>query len=141
MIAVDTNILVYANSAGSPLRTAAQLALQRLLEDGASWAVPWPCVHEFLSVITNPRVFDNPVPMPVALEYVASVGSGGGARFIGEGPEHLATLRRIGGTVLGPRVRDARIAAICLDHGVRELWTADRDFSFFPALRTRNPLA
>jgi predicted nucleic acid-binding protein len=42
--------------------------------------------------------------------------------------------------VTGPRVHDARIAAICLAHGVTELWTADRDFSYFPRLRTRNPL-
>ena len=40
----------------------------------------------------------------------------------------------------GPRIHDARIAALCLHHGVRELWTADRDFSMFPKLKTRNPL-
>jgi uncharacterized protein len=40
----------------------------------------------------------------------------------------------------GPRVHDARVAALCLSHTVRELWTADRDFSLFPALRVRNPL-
>jgi predicted nucleic acid-binding protein len=40
----------------------------------------------------------------------------------------------------GPRVHDARVAALCLSHAVRELWTADRDFSLFPALRVRNPL-
>ena len=40
----------------------------------------------------------------------------------------------------GPRIHDARIAALCLHHGVRELWTADRDFSAFPKLKTRNPL-
>ena len=40
----------------------------------------------------------------------------------------------------GPRIHDARIAALCLNHGVRELWTADRDFSMFPKLKTRNPL-
>jgi uncharacterized protein len=42
--------------------------------------------------------------------------------------------------VTGPRVHDARIAALCQLHGVRELWTADRDFSAFPSLATRNPL-
>jgi predicted nucleic acid-binding protein len=42
--------------------------------------------------------------------------------------------------VAGPKVHDARIAALCLDHGVSELWTVDRDFSRFP-LVTRNPLA
>jgi predicted nucleic acid-binding protein len=42
--------------------------------------------------------------------------------------------------VSGPRVHDARVAALCLSHNVRELWTTDRDFSLFPALRVRNPL-
>lgn len=51
----------------------------------------------------------------------------------------LADLLQVSGAT-GPRVHDARIAAICLDHGVRELWSADRDFSYFPRLRTRNPL-
>ena len=140
MIAVDTNVLVYANRGESVVQQAARLALHELAAGGGSWAVPWPCVHEFLSMVTNPKVFCNPVAMPVALEYVHSLASRGGARFIGEGPEHLATLRRISGTIVGPRIHDARIAAICLDHGVSELWTADRDFSYFPLLRTRNPL-
>jgi hypothetical protein len=42
--------------------------------------------------------------------------------------------------VTGPRVHDARIAALCIHHGVRELWSADRDFNRFTNLRTRNPL-
>ncbi len=43
--------------------------------------------------------------------------------------------------IAGPRVHDGRIAALCLHHGVRELFSADRDFSRFGDLRTRNPLA
>lgn len=42
--------------------------------------------------------------------------------------------------VIGPMIHDARIAACCLTHGVRELWTIDRDFSRFPQIQTRNPL-
>jgi uncharacterized protein len=44
------------------------------------------------------------------------------------------------GQIRGGQIHDARIAAICLQHGVSELWTADRDFSRFPQLKTRNPL-
>jgi predicted nucleic acid-binding protein len=44
------------------------------------------------------------------------------------------------GNIVGGRIHDARIAALCLHHGVRELWTADRDFSMFPQLKTHNPL-
>ncbi|MBK8458188.1 MAG: hypothetical protein IPL47_14680 [Phyllobacteriaceae bacterium] len=42
--------------------------------------------------------------------------------------------------IAGGQVHDARIAAICIGHGVSARWTADRDFSRFPALKTANPL-
>jgi len=42
--------------------------------------------------------------------------------------------------VSGPQIHDTRIAALCLAHGVRELWTADRDFTRYPSLKIRNPL-
>jgi hypothetical protein len=29
---------------------------------------------------------------------------------------------------------------LCQNHGVRELWTADRDFGRFPDLKVKNPL-
>ena len=40
----------------------------------------------------------------------------------------------------GCAVHDARIAALCLHHGVKKLLSADRDFSRFPQLVTANPL-
>jgi hypothetical protein len=63
--------------------------------------------------------------------------------LLGEGDEHGRGCGRSSrpGRVTGPVVHDARIAALCLAHGVRELWTADRDFGRFPALVTSNPLA
>ena len=42
--------------------------------------------------------------------------------------------------VTGPRVHDARVAVLCLHHGVDELWSADRDFGRFAGLKVRNPL-
>ena len=41
--------------------------------------------------------------------------------------------------VRGPVVHDARVAAICLAHGIEELLTRDRDFALFPELKTGNP--
>jgi uncharacterized protein len=46
----------------------------------------------------------------------------------------------LAGKVDGPLFHDARVAAICVTHGVRELWTADRDFGRFPGVRVVNPL-
>lgn len=63
--------------------------------------------------------------------------------MLGEGPSYWPTLRELveHGRVAGAQVHDARIAAMCLEHGVRVLLTIDRDFSRFPDLTTRNPLA
>lgn len=105
------------------------------------WAIPWPAIHEFLAIATHPRIFRPPTPLEDA---IAAVESWRESRpvLLGETAEHWATLAAAlrGGKILGPFVHDARIAALCLQHSVEEIWTADRDFSRFPSLRARNPL-
>jgi hypothetical protein len=139
VIAVDTNILVHAHRSDSPWHQAATAAFATLA--GSRWAIPWPCVHEFLAISTHPRIFDPPTPLADATAAIDSwlVSP---VTFLGETDEHWDTLRNLleRGKVAGPRVHDARVAAICLQHAVEELWSADRDFSRFPALRVRNPL-
>jgi predicted nucleic acid-binding protein len=62
--------------------------------------------------------------------------------LLSETANHWSELRDLvsKGRVAGQRIHDARIAAICLEHGIRELWSADRDFGRFANLRTVNPL-
>lgn len=143
MIAVDTNILVYAHREDSPHHARAREALRELASGGRRWAVPWPCVHEFLAIVTHPRVFVPPSGTTDAVAAMSDLFGLADVRALGETTRHLEILAGLlaGSRVAGPKVHDARIAAICLGHGVDELWTADRDFSFFPELRTRNPLA
>ncbi|MEX2552177.1 MAG: TA system VapC family ribonuclease toxin [Actinomycetota bacterium] len=142
MIAVDTNILTYAHRAELSTHVAAVDVMRILAESRAPWAIPWPCVHEFLAVVTSQSVFDPPSPLGVALDQVRNWGESPSLALLSEGGDHLEALSELltKGSVTGPRVHDARIAAICLSHGVSELWTADRDFGRFPKLRTRNPL-
>lgn len=142
MIAVDTNILVYAHRSDSPFHEQAREALQRLTFAGRSWVIPWPCVHEFVAVVTHPRVYDPPTSPDVAVRAVDDLIAMPGAVMLGEASDHWARMRQLlqAPGVVGPQVHDARVAAVCLGHGVEELWTADRDFSWFPELRTRNPL-
>jgi len=142
MIAVDTNILVYAHREDSPHHPAAARAVRDLAAGNAEWAIPWPCVHEFLAVVTHPRIYRPASPSDVALAAIAALGALPRVRFLHEGAGHLETLTGLvaSGDVTGARVHDARIAAICISHGVSELWSADRDFSWFPRLRTVNPL-
>lgn len=142
MIALDANLLVYAHRSDSPSHRRAAEAITDLSTKPGTWGIPWPCVHEFLGVVTNARIFRDPTPMVSALHIVSALSQTSGAVFLAEPSGHLDRLSRLltASRVSGAKVHDARIAAICLGHGVTELWTADRDFSYFPELRTRNPL-
>lgn len=142
MIAVDTNLLVYAHRADAQWYEPARACLKSLAEGPRQWAVPWPCAHEFIGVVTDRRMHKNPTPVALAFEQLGLWSGSPRFRFLSEGGNHrdiLAGLCLKGG-VTGGAIHDARIAAICIEHGVSELWSADRDFSRFPALRVRNPL-
>ena len=142
MIAVDTNILVYAHRPDAPFHRAAKRVVTELAEGRTSWAIPWTCLHEFLGVVTHPRVFAPPTPAPIAIEQVDIWMGSPTLSLLGENDGHWDALKGgiAAGKVIGPMIHDARVAAICASHGVRELWTADRDFSRFKELTTRNPL-
>ena len=142
MIAVDTNILVYAHREDSEWHDTADRAVRQLAEGPAAWAIPWPCVHEFLAITTHPRIFKTPTPLPIALDQVEAWLEAPSLITLAEDAGYWLVFRGLvsQARVSGPRVHDARVAALCLAHDVRELWTADRDFSAFPALRVRNPL-
>jgi len=142
MIALDTNILVHAHRQDSPFHAAALDTLERLGNDARPWAIPWPCVHEFLSIVTHPRIYVPPSPISTALDFLENWLASPSLVLIAEGETHfpqLASLARKA-RLAGPRIHDARIAALCLSHGVDVLYTADRDFSRFPQLKTHNPL-
>ena len=142
MIAVDTNILVFAHREDSPFHEAAVKRVTDLAEGPAVWAVPWPCVHEFLAIVTHPRIYAPPTPLLRALEQVDAWLESPTIALLTESPVHWPTLRAmlVSGRIAGARVHDARIAALCQQHGVRELWSADRDFTRFPNLAVANPL-
>jgi uncharacterized protein len=142
VIAVDTNILVYAHRADSPWHALAQQVVRDLATGSAPWGIPWPCVHEFLAISTHPRIFAPPTPLAQALDQVEAWFESPSLVMLGESPSYWATFRELAltGRLAGPVMHDGRVAALCRDHGVRELWSADRDFGRFPALTVRNPL-
>ena len=142
MIALDTNLLVYAHREDSPHHVSALDLLGDLARGPRDWAIPWPCLHEFLAVVTHPRIYVPPTSADSAVAAVEALVATPRLRLLGEGQDHLRQLAALlaSGQITGPRVHDARIAAICLSHGVSELWSADRDFSWFPALKVVNPL-
>ena len=142
MIAVDTNLLVYAHRAESTFHDKARLAIGALAASSATWAIPWPCVHEFYGVVTNARAFQPASTTAQASVQLSSWFGSPSLVLLHEGANHWPTLHAllVAGRVIGGQVHDARIAAICIEHGVDEFWTADRDFNRFPSLPVRNPL-
>ncbi|OGA45168.1 MAG: toxin PIN [Betaproteobacteria bacterium RIFCSPLOWO2_12_FULL_63_13] len=142
MIAVDTNILVYAHREDSDSHEGAYRQLARLAEGREAWAIPWPCIHEFFAIVTHPRIFVPPTALAAAIDQVEAWLESPTLVLLTETELHWARLREmlVAGRIVGPRVHDARIAALCAQHGVGELWSADRDFGRFPNLAVVNPL-
>jgi hypothetical protein len=141
VIAIDTDILVYARRAESEHHAAASRVLRDLAEGNSPWAIPWPCVYEFLRVVTHPRLFRPASDLVRTLDELDSLFDAPSLTLLGEGANHRAHLRRMAqaGRATGNLAHDAHIAALLREHGVREFWTTDRDFSRFPGIVVRDP--
>jgi|GEM_PF-78414 len=139
--AIDTNILVFAEIRTSENHTAARKTLTDLAEGAVPWAIPWPCVYEFLRVVTHPRVYHPPVPMKTALQDLRRILGSPTLILLRETANHpevmISVIQEAG--VSGNLVHDAHIAALSIEHGISEFIKVDRDFSRFPSLSVKNP--
>lgn len=143
MRAVDTNVLVYSEMTSSPHHARARGLLRQLAQGSAPWAIPWPCIYEFLRVVTHPRVYHPVLPIDVALRDLNAILTSPSLVLLSENARHSAILdevvRQSGAS--GNLMHDAHIVVLCLEHGVRELLTGDRDFSRFNGINVTNPFA
>ena len=141
MKAIDTNVLIFAEITSSRHHERARALLQELAEGGRPWAIPWPCVYEFLRVVTHPRVFHPPVPLERALSDMTSILSSPSLRLLRETSRHPAIMANVlrESAASGNLIHDAHIAALCIEHGVSELFTGDRDFQRFSPLKMVDP--
>ena len=142
MIAVDTNILVYAHREDSPWHNRAYASIVDLAEGRAQWAIPWTCVHEFFAIVTHPKIYSPPTPLPAAIDQIQAWLESPSLILLQETKGYWLQFRNTieTGRIVGGQIHDARIAALCHLHEVKELWTADRDFSRFSGINVRNPL-
>lgn len=138
MIAVDTNVLVYAHREELEKHSAAKKRLVELAEGAEAWAIPAFCLGEFLRVVTHPRLFDPPYTADEACEALDRVLASPSLRVLGPGdryPSLLADAVREADAI-GNLVYDAQIVAACREWGVSALLTEDRDFDRFRRFRT-----
>jgi toxin-antitoxin system PIN domain toxin len=142
VIAVDTNLLFYAHRTDAAFHQPALAALEALALGWSAWAIPWPSVHEFISVVTHPRIFKTPTPVANALSQMQALADLAHVVMLAEGDGYLDRIAAVAvpARMQGGAIHDARIAARCLHYGVTELWSADRDFTRFPELTVSYPL-
>ena len=142
MLAVDTNVLVYAHRREAKEHAVALERLRQLAAVAEPWAIPWPCVYEFFSVVTNARIWKEHASSPEqAWAQIAAWTAAPGLRLLSETEDFTEVLEGLvrRPRVRGPVVHDARVAALCLAHGVEALLSRDRDFSLFPELAVEDP--
>ena len=142
MIAVDTNVLVYAHRREAREHAVAAELMRELATGAETWSIPWPCVYEFFSVVTNARIWKEVASTPAQAWAQLRVWLGSPSLVLLHETEDF--VDRLQGLAQRPRVRgpiihDARVAWICLAHGVKQLLSRDRDFALFPELPVRNP--
>jgi len=142
MILVDVNILVYASNAEADQHAGSRSWLDEQLSGASPVGLPWVCLLGFLRIATNARAFRNPLTMPSAWQQVTNWLSADVAWTPAPTERHAAVLGKLLELpgVQGNLVPDAHLAALAIEHGLT-LCSTDGDFTRFPTLTWRNPLA
>lgn len=139
MIAVDTNVLVYASDPVFPRHESALRAVERLAGGTAAWALPIFVVGEWLRVLTHPRILTPPSTVKQALDQVTSLLESPSVQVLM--PQRrfwpILTDIMVSMPAAGNLVHDAQIAAVCLEHGASTILTEDRAFARIPGIRVK----
>jgi uncharacterized protein len=142
MLLPDVNVLVYAHRSEAPEHAAYAAWLQRLATGPEPFALSESVLVGFLRIVTNRRIYRDPTPHDIALEYVEQLRARATCRLVGPGPRHWALFSDLyrATRAAGAFVADVHHAAVAIEHGC-EWVTADGDFARIPGLRWRHPLA
>jgi predicted nucleic acid-binding protein len=142
LIAIDTNLLVYAHREGAAEHKAARAAIVNALNDARGWGICLPSIPEFWSIVTHPKLPGGPSSGRVVTEFFHSLITDGHGHIWTPGPGFGQRLLRWAASmgVRGRRIFDLQIAVIALEHGAQEIWTHDRHFVSVPAVKVHDPL-
>jgi toxin-antitoxin system PIN domain toxin len=137
VIAVDTNVLIYAHRRESARHEIALRKITAIAENDSPWGLPVFCLAEFVRVVTHLRVFDPPSPLASALDFLDQLMQSPSVRLLLPTPGFASAFSSAcsAAGVRGNLAFDAQIAAVCREHGIDELVTADKDFARFSTLR------
>ena len=143
MLAVDTNVLVYAADADSQFHAPCRRWLERQRSRPDAWYTSWSILYEFLRVTTHPRVMRRPWSAAAAWEFVAALLASPGLAVLVATQRHsdvagevFAELPHLAGNML----HDTHTAVLMREHGISRICTRDTDFNRFPFLEVIDPL-
>jgi uncharacterized protein len=143
VLAVDTNVLVYAADTHSEFHLACSEWLNRQRRRSSAWYITWPIIYEFLRVATHPRIMRRPWTAREAWQFVTSLLASPGIDVLIPSQRHadvasevFSELPYLAGNIL----HDAHTAILMREHGIRQICTRDADFSRFPFLEIVDPL-
>jgi toxin-antitoxin system PIN domain toxin len=139
LIAVDTNILVFAHREELPQHKSALARITHLAEGDSPWGIPVFCIGEFVRVITHPRLFDPAYSAEEACGAVDRILESPSLRILYPGTGFVIHFQEAvrEANAVGNLVFDAQIVAVCRESGVSTLITQDRDFARFHGFKTR----
>ena len=142
MIAIDTNLLVYAHRGALPEHRVARRALERAAAIQNGWGISQACLAEFWSIVTHPAA-SRPSTAAEASAFLTSLVEDGGAQLWLPTPGFGERLLRLAAdrNVQGPRIFDLQIALTAFENGAREILTHDRGFVSLPGWPIRDPLS
>ena len=139
---LDVNILIYASDKGSEYFTAASDFLETLAEGNEPVYIPWITVMSYLRIATHPRIFSAPLSAEEAEANMGAFLSLSIVRPINELDNFWSVYKEITSDkpIRANLVPDAHLAAVLKQHGIRTLYTHDKDFRRFPFLEVIDPL-
>ncbi|OQX10090.1 MAG: VapC toxin family PIN domain ribonuclease [Desulfobulbaceae bacterium A2] len=141
MMLLDVNLLLYAVNRNLPQHKHARSWLEKVLAGEQHVGLPWVVILAFLRLTTNPRVFEHPLTIDEAVEYINEWLAQPVVSAVVPGPHHWAVLRNLlsvsgsGGNL----TTDAHIAALAIEHGYT-VYSTDHDFKRFAGISHINPL-
>jgi len=141
MIAIDTNLLIYAHRSGTSEHRSARSAIEAACGSAGGCAMTLPSIAEFFSIVTHPAASGRPSSPEDAAAFLAALEDVGTV-VLGPGPAFSRRLVQTAAdlAVTGPRIFDLQIGLCALDGGATELWTHDAHFVKIPGLVIRDPL-
>lgn len=138
---VDTNVLLYASDSDAPEHPRARALVDHLVSGPELVVLLWPVLNSYLRMATHPSIFTTPLDHSTALANAETLLELAHVRAVAEGDQYRHCYRWVTDDVpvRGNAVPDAQLVALMAEHGVRAIWTRDRDFRKFGSIEVRDP--